>query len=275
MSSSTPVVTACASGVVSSLPSLLSLALPPRALEWPAHPLYPGPSVLQAPATTAKGWRWLESQGWEGPHIAQGCWVHGHCCCGWKLPGVGVSPQLAGWGPRPHCLCHLVAYGHGDCWGSEIGVMWCLPWRYSVFWDCRFSCCPWRLGIIIPIRPLLLVVPFLYVLVLTLICTDMWNSLASWGVGQRQFCWVMDVLLVLDGRGVAKGAIQPWCWRHPEPIYLAEETTRKNCENSKQFLLVDNYKIHKEWDELKTKPLSFQAEFRGNLKKPDSSDSKV
>ena len=32
--------------------------------------------------------------------------------------------------------------------------------------------------------------------------------------------------------------------------------------------LVDYYKIHKEWDELKTKPFSFQAEFRGKLKKP-------
>ena len=246
----------------------MSLALPPRALEGPAPPLHPGSPGLQALATTGKGWGCLGSQGWEGPCVVWGCWVHGHCCCGWKLPGVGVSPQLEQWGPRPHCLYHLDPCGHGDSWGSEAGVVCCLPWRFHIFWGCRLSSCPWRLEIIIPTPPLLLVVPFLYVPVQTLICTDVWNALALWVVGQRPLCWVMDVLLVLDGRGVTKRAIQLWCWYHPEPVYLAEETTRKNCESSEQFLLVDSYKIHEEWDELKTKPFSFQAEFRGKLKKP-------
>ena len=185
-----------------------------------APPLHPGSPGLQALAIRGKGCRWLGSQSWEGPHIVRGCWVHGHCCCGWKLPGV-VSPQLAGWGPRPHCLCHWVACSRGDCWGSEAGVLFWLPWRYCVFWERRLSCCSWRLGIISPTLPLLLVLPFLYVPVQTLICTDEWNSLASWGVGQRQLCWVMDVLLVLDRRGATKShsammLTSPWacisCW---------------------------------------------------------------
>ena len=92
----------------------VSLALPPRALERPAPPLHPGSPGLQAPATTGKGWGWLGSQGWEGPRVVRGCWVHGHCCCGWKLPGVGVSPQLEQWGPRPHCLYHFDPCGHGE-----------------------------------------------------------------------------------------------------------------------------------------------------------------
>ena len=38
------------------------------------------------------------------------------------------------------------------------------------------------------------------------ICIDMWNSLASWYVGQRYLCWVMDVLQVVDWKGETKGA---------------------------------------------------------------------
>ena len=37
-------------------------------------------------------------------------------------------------------------------------------------------------------------------------CTDVWNSPSSWSTGQRQLCWAMGVLMVLDWRGEKKGA---------------------------------------------------------------------
>ena len=46
-------------------------------------------------------------------------------------------------------------------------------------------------------------------------CTNVWNSLVSWCIGQRHLCWVVDVLFIVDWRGEPKGVYHlPFCWLH-------------------------------------------------------------
>ena len=46
-------------------------------------------------------------------------------------------------------------------------------------------------------------------------CTDVWNSLAAMSVAEKQLCWVMDILLVVDWRRKTKQRRLLWCWHHP------------------------------------------------------------
>lgn len=55
-----------------------------------------------------------------------------------------------------------------------------------------------------------------------------------------------------------------------EPTYLAEEISRKSCESSNCFLLVDYYKIE-EWDKLKTNHLILKQNLE-EIKKQESLD---
>lgn len=135
------------------------------------------------------------------------CWVHAHWNCG----GGGLEFQeclwLEGQGDRPCCPCCPipVAVATPAAWRPVSCALpplmlpgclglWAQPLRLLVQ-DSRHclqaspgspsSTCP---------SPL------------TFRCSDVWNSLKSWYVGQRYLCWVVYVFLVVEWRRETKRA---------------------------------------------------------------------
>ena len=121
----------------------------------------------------------------------------------------GVELQAPLWleeqGHRPCCHCCPIPCGCGCLCSQEASALLSLmlpgclglraqPLRLTVQ-DCRryFQCSPGSASFMCPTPP-------------TFRCTDVWNSLMSWCVGQKHLCLAVDVLLIVDWRGEIKRA---------------------------------------------------------------------
>lgn len=194
-------------GALLLLMSLLFLVLPRRAPGWRVPPPCPGLPGSWALLPLGEG----ESQGHRHLCYDWGCWVcQCHCCwgeqshrcfCGWRALGH-----------RPHCCCCPVPCGRGCHCSREAGVMCAASPTATGFsgtvgsaatvWgavgrsrDLRHHLCcfPGSSSSMCPIPPICR-------------CTDVWDSLASWGIGQKHLCWVTVVLPVIGWIGETKGA---------------------------------------------------------------------
>ena len=149
----------------------------------------------------------------------------GHLCCVWSCHLHGLQVRGRGWsvgaavtgGMNPASTAAWFPVATGD---AETG-----DWSHM----CPFLLSLGSLGLqahpsqkgdgitgttyLVPPFPLILCVPapppphFW--------CTGVWISLVSWCVGQRNLCWVLDVLLVVDWMGETEDRLSPlWCWNH-------------------------------------------------------------
>ena len=148
---------------------------------------------------------------WETMRWGTGVWCP-CCCCIVRFTGAAVGGLdfgcLHGWRDK--------ATGHADAiqflWAGtplKLGglcCVGCLPWSYWNSWGCGYICHNWRSGMAGASSSVPSPASSVWLSPPTFKCTDLWNSPASWCAGQSHLCWVVDILLVADGRRETKGA---------------------------------------------------------------------
>ena len=116
----------------------------------------------------------------RGLWMARGTGVAGPAdTAAWFSVVVVAAVARGGWYHVYHlCCCYWIPGASGST---------TLAWRLRL----------WSLPLV-PVSPVGFSLP-------TYRCTDVWISLMSWYVGQRNICWVMDILLAVDWRRETKG----------------------------------------------------------------------
>ena len=95
----------------------------------------------------------------------------------------------------------------------------CLPWSYWTSWGCGISATAEGLGLQAP--PLLFPLSPSPVCLSppTFKCADLWNSPASWSVGQSYLCRVVDILLIADEEERQREQLKPSLFWQQSPVF--------------------------------------------------------
>lgn len=137
----------------------------------------------------------------------------GRCSC---RQGTRVTDAVEGWGRSLCCHSCVVSCSQGPCSTRTPDSCALTSLLLLVLWGWRLTCNGQRVRIVGSASAVCSNPP-------TFGYTSVWDSLASWYVGQRKPCWVMDVLLVVDWGRERECLTLPWCWHQALKIFIRQE----------------------------------------------------